>query len=125
MSEVASRPPAATWREVGALILLPFGGLVVPVVGWFAGVVLLWVSDAWTTRDKWIGTVLLPGGLLFAFWLFFVDVEGVACVSTNGGPQVCTGGGVDPLLLLVGVAAIVAPLGTAIYLLWRLRHPAP
>jgi uncharacterized membrane protein len=38
--------PKTTWREIGALILLPFGGFVLPVVGWFAGVVLLWVSDA-------------------------------------------------------------------------------
>ena len=57
------RQPRTTWREIGALILLPFGGFLVPVIGWFAGVVLLWVSDAWNTRDKVIGTLVLRAGL--------------------------------------------------------------
>jgi uncharacterized membrane protein len=60
--------PETTWREIGALILLSPAGLIVPVLGWFAGVVLLWVSDAWNTREKLFGTffpacvglVLLP-----------------------------------------------------------------
>ena len=45
------RRQKTTWREICALILLPFGGLVLPVIGWFAGVVCLWVSDAWTARE--------------------------------------------------------------------------
>jgi hypothetical protein len=36
-------------------------------VGWLAGLVLLWSSRAWTTRDKWIGTLVIPGGLATAF----------------------------------------------------------
>ena len=34
--------------------------LVIPFLGWVAGVVLVWVSRRWTTRDKLIGTL---GGL--------------------------------------------------------------
>jgi hypothetical protein len=32
-------------------------------IGWIAGVILLWSSRAWTTRDKVIGTLIVPGGI--------------------------------------------------------------
>jgi hypothetical protein len=69
-------PDPASWREVATLFLLPIGGLVVPVVGWLVGVVLLWQSDAWTRRDKLIGTLVVPGGLLAPFVLLTL-VSGV------------------------------------------------
>jgi hypothetical protein len=100
--------PRATWREICALILLPFGGLVLPVVGWFAGVVLLWVSDAWTARDKLIGTLVLPGGLLVPFLLF-------QFVTSGSG----SGTSVWPSVLLWSL--LLAPLVADGYLLWRLR----
>ncbi len=49
--------------EVGALVLLLVGGIVLPMFGWLIGVVLLWVSNAWNVRDKVIGTLFVPGGL--------------------------------------------------------------
>ncbi len=121
------RRPRTSWREIGALTLLPFGGVVLPVVGWFAGVVLLWLSDAWTARDKLIGTLVLPGGLLVPFFLFaFVgSSSGSSCVGpvTKLGPTACTGGGttVWPFVLLGFL--VLAPLVADAYLLWRLRAP--
>jgi hypothetical protein len=50
--------------EIAALILLPIGGIILPVVGWFVGVILLWSSRVWTTGEKLAGTLLFPGGLL-------------------------------------------------------------
>ncbi len=44
-------------REWAAIILLLFGGFIFGL-GWLAGLVLLWSSRAWTTRDKWIGTLV-------------------------------------------------------------------
>src|SRR5262245_7890637 len=38
--------------DVVAMILLLIGGIVLPVVGWFVGVVLLWISGSWTTNEK-------------------------------------------------------------------------
>jgi hypothetical protein len=49
-------------REWAAIILLLLGGFILGV-GWFAGLILLWSSRAWATRDKWIGTLVVPGGL--------------------------------------------------------------
>ena len=41
----------------GAITLLLAGGVVIPVAGWFVGALFLWVSRAWTLRDKLIGTL--------------------------------------------------------------------
>jgi hypothetical protein len=49
-----------------AIILLLFGGFIVGV-GWVAGLVLLWISRAWTMRDKWIGTLAIPAGSRLAY----------------------------------------------------------
>jgi hypothetical protein len=38
--------------EWAAIILLLVGGVVIPVVGWIIGVLLLWISQAWTIREK-------------------------------------------------------------------------
>ena len=58
--------PTAGVREVAAVIFLSLG-LLLPFLGWFVGVVLLWTSDAWNRRDKIIGTVLTSGGSLGVF----------------------------------------------------------
>ena len=119
--------------EVGALILLPIGGIVIPVVGWIIGVVLLWVSDAWSTRDKLIGTLVPPGGFVGAFFMWVVaaqqsiaprctkvfDAQGQA-VSTA-----CSGGGTsvgDVLLIVLAVALAIAPMVTVVYLATRIRR---
>ena len=57
------QPRKRTWVEVTALVLLSIGSLVIPVVGWLIGVVLLWISEVWSTRDKLLGTFVIPGGI--------------------------------------------------------------
>jgi hypothetical protein len=44
------------WLEVATLV-----ALLVPVLGWVVGVVLLWLSRTWTTREKATGTLLALG----------------------------------------------------------------
>jgi uncharacterized membrane protein len=46
--------------EIAAVIFLLIGGLIIPVVGWFIGVILLWSSRVWTTGEKLAGTLLFP-----------------------------------------------------------------
>lgn len=55
--------PRPGWREVVTLILLPIGGIIIPLLGWFIGVALLWTSEHWSVRSKLIGTLVVPGGL--------------------------------------------------------------
>jgi hypothetical protein len=115
------------WVEGLALVLLPVGGLIVPFAGWLVGVVLLWVSQVWTTTDKLLGTLVLPFGLLPAF--LYVGVVGVqsgqSCSSVSGGPTTCTGGASTletvAFLLLLAVL-VIAPIAMAIRLGRRLAQ---
>jgi hypothetical protein len=55
-SVAAPAPPRPGWVEGLALVLLPVDGLILPFAGWLVGVVLLWSSHVWRTRDKLLGT---------------------------------------------------------------------
>jgi hypothetical protein len=119
--------------EIVALLLLLVGGLVLPVVGWLAGVVLLWVSEAWSNRDKLIGTLVVPGGLLPAIVLFFGFgiAAGEVCsgrIDSRTGAvieETCTGGPSTGRLIagavLLGLL-VVLPLVTTAYLARRMRR---
>ena len=60
----ATQPGRAGALELAAVLFLLLGGIVIPVLGWFVGVVLLWMSPRWTAKDKLLGTLVWPGGLL-------------------------------------------------------------
>lgn len=90
--------------EIAALVLL--------VVFWPAGVVLLWISPAWTTGDKFIGTLLPPGGY------FGLPILGL--VATVQGP-----GQADWMAafgMIVFILFLILPLLTTAYLAMRLRR---
>ena len=120
------------WVEVGALVLLPLGGVIFPIVGWFAGVVLLWTSDAWTTRDKLLGTFIVPGGLTLPVYSLFTLGSSEHCVESFDEQdrvisKTCSGGPSDfsrifwPTLLIV---LVLATLVMTIYLARRSRRPS-
>lgn len=121
----------AGWLEWLAIPLLLVGGVVIPVIGWIVGTVFLWLSRCWTLRDKLIGTLLVPGGLLAAILLPTLSVSTETCISgsgvdSSGHPfttQHCTGGP-STAVQFGGIALeaflIIAPIATAIYLGRRL-----
>lgn len=76
--------------EIIAVMLLLFGAVVVPFVGWFAGMVLLWASATWTFREKLLGTLVVPGGLVTPFLFATLGVAG-DCYA-EGGSLVEVGG---------------------------------
>lgn len=49
--------------SVVTVLLLILGGFVVPVVGWFAGVVMPWAGDRWSIGDKLLGTLIWPAAV--------------------------------------------------------------
>lgn len=51
-----------TYDVVSVLILL-FGGFLIPVVGWIAGVIMIWNGPRWTIADRWIGTLAWPAAI--------------------------------------------------------------
>ena len=130
-------PRRPGFLDIAALVLVLVGGLILPVVGWFVGVALLWASAVWTTRDKLVGTLVVPGGLalpLFLAMFATYDVEG-SCVEEIDpetfapipGTEVCTEtGGPSEAMQILGpilfVVLLVAPLATTVYLARRMRR---
>ncbi len=109
-----------------AIILLLIGGFIVGL-GWFAGLILLWSSRAWTTRDKWIGTLVVPGGLATSVLIGVVLLgtpTKTKCYGVAGGVQHCTPAAgqsiASPVLGVAVVAVLVlAQIATSIYLARR------
>ena len=111
-----------------AISALLVGGVVVPAVGWVVGVVLLWLSRVWSTREKLIGTFLLPGGLALPLYLYLFEPFGITYCETihqrGGGrrlEETVTGCGTQPLTsewwgIAIMVLIGLIPIATAIYL---------
>jgi hypothetical protein len=108
-------------------VLLLVGGFVF-AVGWVVGLVLLWSSTVWSTRDKVIGTLVFPGGLVLPFLLALTPGSSGVCISDSQHPtEVCTGG--QSALAHAGwialfVVLVVGPFLTTIYLARRMRSRA-
>ena len=112
------------WVEIAAIVLLLIGGFFAGV-GWLVGVVLLWLSSIWTLRDKVIGTLLVPGGLATAGYLFFAVGTVQECHGEVGGPMTCTP---DPPVyetafwIALFAVTLIGPIFTAVYLARRSRR---
>jgi HAAS len=108
--------------DIVALILLLVGGVVLPVIGWVIGVVLLWISETWTTTEKVIGTLVVPGGLALPLFLTLFTGYRESCSGAPGGPLTCTGGpsqAAQVLGAILVIALFVAPLATTAFLAHR------
>ena len=118
---MAPVPYKPKWIDVGAIVLLLAGGLIVPLVGWLIGVALLWRSNAWNVRDKVIGTVFVPGGLgLVGFITLLAGLTGGSSSESSSASD-----SVDALVMSLFLAIVVAPILTTAYLTYRLlRRPA-
>jgi uncharacterized membrane protein YeiB len=92
--------------------------------------VLLWRSRAWTTKDKLVGTLVLPGGLFATVLLLLLALgrsRKVMCTSyTRYATSVvqCTHGpssGPSTLGSIALVLLALTPIATAVYLARRAR----
>jgi hypothetical protein len=102
--------------EVIALVLL-----MIPFAGWATGVVLLWMSRVWSTRDKVIGTVGGMSWVLAGLATLLVSAAGSASVGATPVQTANPG----PLALIVFVTPFVLPVAAAVYLAVRLRATPP
>jgi hypothetical protein len=113
------------WTDPVAIVLLLLGGFT--FIGWFVGVVLLWISEAWNTRDKVIGTLIVPGGLAGALGVGVFSASSVSCeISGSGADQdvgscVSSGWTLGAVESILWALVVIAPIVTAIYLGRRLR----
>ena len=128
--------------EIVALIFLAIGAFIIPFLGWFVGVALLWGSPVWTKRDKLIGTLVVPGGLAFPFYMFLFggattqtcstgpgtiiefDSDGTRSERFVGGQSICESSGIPrPVMTLLLVVALIAAVTSIAYLARRMRDP--
>jgi hypothetical protein len=118
-----------TWREWTAVFLLPFGGLLVLVlgilgtIGWILGAIFLLSSRIWSLRDKVLGLLLFPGGLLLPLILLLRAGERCVSSSTNGQTvESCSGYSLTPALgIPLLIILVVTPLIVAAHLASKLR----
>jgi hypothetical protein len=119
-------------RESWAITLLTVGSLL-PVVGWLIGVGLLWSSRLWTRGEKWLGTLVLPGGV--GLWLYGLalfptrDCTTGAIFRQDGSRDVvqsCSGVDIPSGVgVPIGLALLLAPLIVAGLLYARAHQRAP
>ena len=82
--EMPPEPTRMAGRDISAVILVLVGGFLWGI-GWLVGVILLWTSPAWRTRDKWIGSLVVPGGLAGP-----VVVGGLVVARTGMTSEICS-----------------------------------
>jgi uncharacterized membrane protein len=109
-----------------AIFFLLLGAAVIPVIGWFLGVALLWISKVWSVKDKLIGTFVIPGGLAVVPLLFLIaplSVEPCTEGPRGEGPgdaatMICSrdASGSEPLAIVLMVVITLLPVATSIYL---------
>lgn len=106
-----------------AFIVVPLA-LVVGVIGWSIGLKMLWTSNTWEVRDKLLGTLVLPGGLLAPVVLATTSTSPAQTCFSQGGPGIptsthCTASGftLSPYVgIPVFVVTVLAPFIVAVHL---------
>ena len=107
--------------------------LLVPFIGWLLGTILLWMSRVWTTRDKVIATIAVPGIWLLVLLGSFATSSGSSSVHFSGrGPGPYPTDALEPsgierfvniaLAWIFPLGIIVVPLAVVIYLIVRARN---
>ena len=102
--------------EIAAVLMLGVGSFFFSALGTIFGLVLVWLSNAWGTRDKLIATVLpLTVGLVFPLLWVLAIASGRLYISV--GPI--------EMLILVGGASGFVGLLSALFLALRLPAATP
>ena len=126
----AAEPPPAPEprRRAGALEITALLALIVPVLGWLVGMVLVFVSEAWSRRDKLIGLGLLLLLVLLPFIGVMAESGGVDQSPVPVGDERPVGikeseSTDTEAILLTTMLGMLAGLPSALFLGWRLRRP--
>jgi uncharacterized membrane protein len=113
-------------REVLVLILLPLGGFLW-VIGWAVGAILLATSTVWTSREKVIGLLVVPGGLLPAGLFGLMGGSRLCSEAIVNGrvvSQTCSGGMAVWLAWVIIAVLVGGPIWTVFFLLTRMNRRA-
>lgn len=125
------RAPTTSTRgfAIVAALTLSFGGIVLPIVGWFVGAVLVSMSALWKTWEKVVAIVVpfvfgAVSLLLLQFMSFSEFASSGSSSGTGTGPEEMVN---NPLLPSISMWHVLLLLGfllipvSGLWLLWRLR----
>jgi hypothetical protein len=84
-----------------------------------AGVLLLWTSRAWTVREKLVGTLVVPGGLLLP--IYILHTSGVSSASCAGHHTHCAPTNAQVAWMVVAAILVVASIWSSMFLTRRAR----
>jgi hypothetical protein len=123
-------PPTTSTRgfAIVAALTLSFGGIVVPLVGWFVGAVLVIMSPLWKTWEKVVAIVVpfVVGGLSILLLSTMVTVSTWESSSSSSGAELPANNPLVPAWYdmiwvgVMGIGILLIPL-SGLWLLWRLR----
>lgn len=117
-SEGPTPTSARRWYTVVAGLLVAFGGIAVPVVGWVVGLVMVWLSPAWHRWEKWCATLATPAVLAAGLVVSWLSSLGPA--GTDGVNPVILGFAPWHVTFLLPVAVNVI---VGLWLIARARSP--
>jgi hypothetical protein len=103
-------------------------------VGWLVGLVLLWSSRLWTTRDKLVGTLIVPGGIATVVVVLLLtgtkrrctdllthSSTGTLITKVNCAPSAGPSSATTVWQIALLAFVVLGPVITAIYLARRTR----
>jgi hypothetical protein len=101
------------------------------VIGWLVGVALLWISSAWTARQKLLGTLVVPGGLALPVSLLLIATSSESSCYQQPIPgardhPICSSGASSGQIVGSIVVALLtaASIATIVYLGRRMNRNA-
>lgn len=127
----APRPATTSTRgfAIAAALTLSFGGIVLPVVGWFVGAVLVSLSSLWKTWEKVVAIVVpfVVGALTLLLLMTMAGFSAWEATGSSSGTG--TPPPANPLVPawydiiwtgVIGLGLLLIP-ASGLWLLWRLR----
>jgi uncharacterized membrane protein len=111
-------------REILALILLPIGGFLW-LIGWVVGAILLVTSTVWTSREKVIGLLVVPGGLVPAAFFGLTSTRVCSVTEMDGVvSRACAGSMPVWLAYVIMAVLVIGPIWTVFFLVSRMNRRA-
>jgi len=113
-----------TWYTLTTVFALLIGGVIIPLFGWFGGVVLLWSSKTWQLRDKIVGTLVIPFGLATSLFLVSFFGGSITTVTSSDGVVPAASESSfngNPIHAAIAWAVALLPFYAAVHLLVRAR----
>lgn len=111
-------------------LTLSFGGIVIPVIGWFAGAVLVSSSTLWKRWEKAVAIVTPVVFVAVSFLVMALVTGGIGASDQIMAGEDAASQAANPLLpsintwhLLILLGLVLVP-ASGLWLLWRLRGRA-